>query len=311
MNRGANFGLAASHANCSAASNLSFRYAARRNTYLSDIKMRPSLWALAKHAGYKTIYLDGQRTNRELQNFMTAQELSEIDELVQHKDETVAKDKDMVLVTLLQQALQQKGKAFIYVNKNGVHFPYENKYPRSATLYTPHMEGTGINVNEGNQYGDGFGNEAFINSYRNAVAWNTGEFFKRLLPDLDLKKTMIVYTSDHGQNFTKTSDSGFLTHCTTGPAPASEGTVPMVLLTEQQQWLTNIQGAAKYPSTASHWNLPPTILLMMGYPHSYVQTQYEPTLLDSERGPAKFVSTFFVRFGLEPVWNAPVSNKAH
>lgn len=308
LQRGANFGLIASFANCSAASNLSFRYAARRASFLTDIKMRPSLWALAKHAGYKTIYLDGQRTNRELQNFMTAQELSEIDELVQHDDNTVAKDKDMVLVTQLQQVLQQKGKAFIYVNKNGVHFPYENKYPASARLYTPHMEGTGINVNEGNQYGDGFGNEAFINSYRNAVAWNTGEFFKRLMPSLDLHKSVIIYTSDHGQSFTKTAESGFLTHCTTGNAPPSEGTVPLVLLTEQTQWLASIKKAAKYPSVASHWNVPPTVLLMMGYPQQYVQEHYEPSLLDAERGRAEFISTFFVRFGLEPVWNAPVKN---
>lgn len=306
LHTGVNFGLGASFANCSAASNLSFRYAARRDSFLIDIKTRPSLWAFAKKAGYKTVYLDGQRTNRELQNFMTAQELSEIDELIQHNDETIARDKDIVLVEKLRALLQRPERLFIYVNKNGVHFPYEGKYPPEATIFTPHMQGKGINVNEGNQYGDGFGNEAFRNSYRNAVAWNTGEFFKRLLPTVSLDSTLLLFTSDHGQNFTKTQATGFLTHCTTGPAPAPEGTVPIVALTGEAEWLQRLRTAVEYQSPVSHWNLPPTLLLAMGYAPDFVASEYEPSLFERERGKAEFVSTFFVRFGLEPVWNQPV-----
>lgn len=308
LDYGVNFGLAASHANCSAASNLSFRYAARRDSFLQDIKVRPSLWAFAKQAGYKTVYLDGQRTNRELQNFMTAQELAEIDELVQHDEQTVARDKDIVLADRLRALMQRPERLFIYVNKNGVHFPYEGKYPPEAAIFTPHMSGKGIQVNEGNMYGDEFGNEAFRNSYRNAVAWNTGEFFRKLLPDLTLDNTLLLYTADHGQNFTKTQETGFLTHCTTGPAPAAEGTVPLVLLTAHRQWLDRLQAAGRITTPASHWNLPSTLLLSMGYSPEFVATEYEPTLFDAERGAAEFVSTFFVRFGLKPVWNKPVQH---
>jgi len=307
----ANFGLAAAHANCSAASNLSFRYAARRASYQQDEATRPSLWAYAKAAGYRTVYLDGQRTNRELQNFMTAQELSEIDELFQHDEATVARDKDQVLAAKLRALLSGPERLYIFVNKNGVHFPYEGKYPAAATPFTPHMEGTTIQgLNEGNQYGDGFGNEPFRNSYKNAVAWNTGEFFNKLLPDLDLSRTLLVFSSDHGQNFTKTQEVGFLTHCTTGPAPAAEGTVPLVFLSDHAESLNRLQHSAqRWPHQASHWNVPSTVLHFMGYPPEWLAQQYEPTLFADELGPAQFISTYFVRFGLKPVWNEPVQAK--
>ncbi|HEX4909919.1 MAG TPA: sulfatase-like hydrolase/transferase [Permianibacter sp.] len=308
----ANFGLTASHANCSAASNLTFRYAARRDSFLKDEATRPSLWSYAKAAGYRAVYVDGQRTNRELQNFMTAQELAELDGLIQHDDDTVARDKDMVLAQRLRELLARPERLFIYVNKNGVHFPYEGKYPPEQALYQPHMEtGTIQGLNEGNQYGDGFGNEAFRNSYKNAVAWNTGEFFKRLLPELDLQRTLIVFTSDHGQNFTKTQDVGFLTHCTTGPAPAAEGTVPLIWLTDHPATLQALQQSAqRWQHQASQWNVPSTLLHLMGYPADWLAENYEPTLFADALGKPQFVSTYFVRFGLKPVWNDPVRPKA-
>ncbi len=311
LHRAANFGLAAAHANCSAASNLSFRYAARRASFQQDEAVRPSLWAYAHAAGYRTVYLDGQRSNRELQNFMTAEELAEIDELIQHNPDTVAKDKDVLAAAQLRALLARPERLFIYVNKNGVHFPYEGKYPPSVAPFTPHMESATIaGLNEGNQYGDGFGNEAFRNSYRNAVAWNTGEFFRRLLPELSLTDSIIIYTSDHGQNFTKTQEQGFLTHCTTGPAPAAEGTVPLVLLTEHPATLTALQQlASQRQHQTSQWNVPSTVLRFMGYPDDFLAANYEPTLFADELGPAQFISTYFVRFGLEPVWNDPVRPK--
>ena len=307
----ANFGLTASHANCSAASNLSFRYATRRDSFQLDARIRPSLWSYAKAAGYRAVYLDGQRTNRELQNFMTAQELAELDGLIQHDDNVVARDKDMVLVEHLRQLLARPERLFIYVNKNGVHFPYEGKYPPEAAVFKPHMtSGTIQGLNEGNQYGDGFGNEPFRNSYKNAVAWNTGEFFNRLLPGLDLQRTLIVFTSDHGQNFTKTQDVGFLTHCTTGPAPAAEGTVPLVWLTDHPATLQALQQSAqRWQHQASHWNVPSTVLQLMGYPTDWLAENYEPTLFADALGKPQFVSTYFVRFGLKPVWNDPVQPK--
>ena len=302
-----NFGIAASHANCSAASNLSFRYAARRQSFLKDEAIRPSLWAFAKRAGYRAIYVDGQRTDEELQNFMNAAERAELDAFVQHDDKTVAKDKDILLVDKLATVLSQTGKKYVFVNKNGVHFPYENKYPDAQTIYTPKMQSTQVRRNESDNYGGEFGSVEFRNSYRNAVAWNTGEFFKRLLPKIDFSKTLLIFTSDHGQNFTKVWEQGFLTHCTWGPAPAPEGTVPLAVLTQIESWRTRLQAAQQqHRNQASQWNVPSSLLLMMGYDAADVAQNYEPTLFDAELGQQAFVSTYFVRFGLQPVWNEVV-----
>lgn len=303
-----NFGIAASHANCSAASNLTFRYAARREHFLDDEKSRPSLWAYAHKAGYKTIYLDGQRTGHELQNFMTAAEKNEIDELLQHDDETIAKDKDRILVDKLTALLRRPERMYIYVNKAGVHFPYEGKYPEEIAPYQPHMSKTLIHTGESDEYGDSFGDEKFRNSYKNALNWNTGEFFKNLLPQLDLKKTLMIYTSDHGQNFIKTRPIGYLTHCSTGPTMPGEGTVPLVFMTEQAQWLMRLRAAAAvHKNQASHWNVPVTVIAAMGYPEEQLAQHYEPTIFAKDLGPQQFVSTYFVRFGLKPYWNKPLS----
>ncbi len=302
-----NFGIAASHANCSAASNLSFRYAARRDSFLSDEAIRPSLWAFAKQAGYQAIYIDGQRTGGELQNFMNAAERAELDQFIQHDDKLKAPEKDMKLVQLIADTMKQPGKKYIFVNKNGVHFPYENKYPPEHSPYLPKMASTQVNRNESDSYGGQFGSVEFRNSYRNAVAWNTGEFFKRLLPQLDLNKSVLIYTSDHGQNFTKVWETGYLTHCTWGPAPAPEGTVPLVVLTQSAAWQSRFQLAAQHHHhQASHWNVPSTVLLLMGYDSQTVQNNYEPTLFADQLGRQAFVSTYFVRFGLQPVWNDPI-----
>ena len=56
---------------------------------------------------------------------------------------------------------------------------------------------------------------------------------------------------------------------------------------------------------ASHFNVYPTLLAMMGYAPPAAQEGFEPDLfadLSGERGA--FLSTYFVRFGREPVWNS-------
>src|SRR5262249_38085823 len=48
-----------------------------------------------------------------------------------------------------------------------------------------------------------------IADYPNAIAWSVDEFFRNLLPAVDLSKTLIIYTSDHGQSLLP----GHFTHC--------------------------------------------------------------------------------------------------
>lgn len=309
-----NFGVASSLANCSASSNVTFRYGASRANYLTDIQVNPSMWAYAKRAGYQTYYIDAQRTDGALQNFMTPAEKKLIDHFDQIGSEVPPSDKDMQVARLLRSIIDAPDSArkFIYVNKMGAHFPYEGKYPRDQTRFLPTLAQT---------Y---FGDEStpkvawptqntpaertrFFNSYLNAVSWNVGHFFDVLLPDLKLDDTVIVYTSDHGQNFHEDGSPGYSTHCTDGQAAMGEGRIPLVLLTQDSRWRVRFDTDAKLNfGKVSQFNVFPTLLAMMGYDLNQVaQTVHvEPPLsapLDHRK--QQFISTYFVRFGRAPVWN--------
>ena len=100
-----------------------------------------------------------------------------------------------MLADELLLALKEEGPAFIYVEKFGVHFPYFNKYPPDfRTLSTPLSNTVSSVVSH-----DIYAGERALAQYSNAVAWSVDEFFRNLLPAVDLHKTLIVYTSDHGQ----------------------------------------------------------------------------------------------------------------
>lgn len=306
-----NFGLATSASNCSTASNLSVRFGASKNNHLQDILTHPSLWAYAKNAYYTTTYIDGQRTNGHLMNQMTTEELSNVDNFLQLDEQTKPYNKDIIIAQLVRKVLKENKSNFIYINKMGAHFPYEGKYPRSKTLYKPTM----IQTYFGNE-SDPKVNKArtntrekklrVINSYKNAVSWNTRQFFKVLLEKLDLKNTAIIYTSDHGQDFNEEDKSGNRTHCSTYNAPADEGIVPFVFITNNDVLLPKLEAARKINfNNVSHFNLYPTILELFGYSAVDIARSghMEPSIfMKLPNGNREFMSLFFTRFGRKPLW---------
>lgn len=317
LDRGAiatNFGRASSLANCSATSNVTFRYGATPKHYLSDIAVNPSMWAYAHHAGYQTWYLDAQRTGGKLQNFMTADERGQIDHFEQIGADVPPDRKDMQIAARLRSIIEAPvdARQFVYVNKMGVHFPYEGKYPPADARFHPTLA---------QRY---FGDLAdpkvvwptdpnpaerakFLNSYLNAVSWNTGHFFDTLLPGLDLQHTVIIYTSDHGQDFHEDGSPGYATHCTDGASAAGEGIVPLVLLTGSPPLLQRFRDdATRNFGKASQYNVFPTLLSLMGYrlPDVARTTHVEePLSARLDAADQRFLSTYFVRFGQKPVWN--------
>lgn len=307
-----NFGVAASAANCSSTSNASVRYGVTRDNYLHDLKVNPSFWRYAGSAGYRTIYLDAQRQDGKLQNFMDEREVREIDEFVQVGTAFAPEVKDVEAGRMLNRMLQRERPSFIYVNKMGCHFPYEGKYPAASTLYAPTMARTYFS-NEVDPKDSGYRQAENaeqrwrqVNSYRNCVAWNTRAFFREALAGVKLEDTLIVYTADHGQNFHEDGSPGQQTHCTTGPASASEGRVPLAAITRHPGLSPLLRAAAqRNQDRGSHFNVYPTLLTMMGYGPPSAQADFEPDLfaeLPGDRGA--FLSTYFVRFGREPVWNS-------
>src|SRR3546814_10073345 len=78
-----NYGLAASVTNCSVGSNVTLRYGGTRKDYQRINGTQPSIWAYARKAGLRTVYIDSQRTGGALQNMMTDEERALIDTFLQ------------------------------------------------------------------------------------------------------------------------------------------------------------------------------------------------------------------------------------
>jgi hypothetical protein len=107
-----------------------------------------------------------------------------------------------------------------------------------------------------------------------AVAFTSSGFIPSMLKGVDLSRVLVVYTSDHGQDFSV----GGATHCSERPA-AAEFSVPLVVITSApalREWLRGAPGAMR--DRASHLNIFPSLLLGMGYDRPWLEDLYGFTL---------------------------------
>lgn len=248
----ANFGLAVAGNNCSLFSNLILRYGGRPERIGKTIRSGPSIWSFASGAGFRTVYLDAQKARGTLQNGMTVLERREIDEFVQFS-EIERQERDVKVARKLRELARSEASQFVYANLNGLHFPYSHKYPRSAARFLPDML-------PGEPLGED--RERFLNSYRNGVAWHIEGFFGELLAE-PLPGTVILYTSDHGQNLL---DRGPLLQCNSSDPHVFEGLVPIFAIASEPELALRFREAARINGDrASHFDLFPTLLELFGY----------------------------------------------
>ncbi|WP_296267845.1 sulfatase-like hydrolase/transferase [Pseudomonas sp. UBA6562] len=299
-----NFGYAASAANCSADTNVTLRYGGTRADYLRINATQPSIWQYAKAAGLRTVYLDGQRTGGALQNLMTRDEQRDIDQFVQF-DDTPVQQRDMAAVAQLVQLLHSPTPQLIVLNKIGAHFPVHDKYPDAFMRYIPALpRGRFLDVADtGERAGFAGGTQdwqRYRNAYRNTLLWNVGEFFRRLLSQADLSDAVLIYTSDHGQDLHQRGNPGLNTHCGSDPQ-AEEGLVPLLVL--QGQGLRTLDWQAHLAQNrngSSHYNIFPTLLLLMGYERQAVIAQYGQPLDEATHDPFTFNARYNARLGAKP-----------
>jgi len=300
-----NFGNAAAITNCSTETNLSLRYGGTRDNYLVALSQMPSIWSYAKSAGLRTVYIDAQKTNSELHNSMTPDEVATIDEFVQFDDVPVV-DRDMAAAEKIAALTNNGIREFIYVNKVGAHFPVHDKFPDEFTAYEPILpRGHYAQVSDTGSR-DGFAGETndwvlYRNSYRNTLLWNVGYFFKRLLKEAS-PTAVVIYTSDHGQELHVRGNPGVGTHCSPEPM-MEEGTVPLVIL---QGTKTATLDFARHlelnRNRASHYNIFPTLLLLMHYQRDEVVAFYGTPLDEQTDDVMTFNTNYHARLGKTPTW---------
>jgi lipid A ethanolaminephosphotransferase len=264
---------------------------------------RPTFWEFAHKAGYKTVHLDAWGGPISLGSEISLAERTLIDSNI-NINKTAGYLRDQLLADELLHVLKEEGPAFIYVDKFGIHFPYSDKYPPDFhTLSTPLSDNVSSVVSD-----DMFAGKHALVQYSNAIAWSVDEFFRKLLPAVDLHKTLIVYTSDHGQSLLP----GRFPHCSTTPTvPLAEADVPLFAITSEPDFEQRLeQGAARGFGQFSHFEVFPTLLLALGYDASWVKETYGPSLLDLPSPDKKFmIGSPKFQTRMIP-WRAPASSSS-
>lgn len=251
-----NYGRAVSGSNCSSASNLILRKGPRPDNLSQDIRLYPLIWAYAKKAGFKTILIDAQNAGRDHDYFDDTEH-----KLIDVNIDTSRYESDYDTANSFIEVIKKPGN-FIIVIKKGAHFPYKNRYPDS---FTPNFQSEYINSQEKRI------------EYARAVAYQTGGFFKKLLSTKVVPKTLIIYTSDHGQNLL---DSPGLEQCTaTGHPHIKEGMVPLLIMDNQFDITLN-QSSKINQNKSSHFNIFATLLHFLGYASSNFKPYYATSLLE-------------------------------
>ena len=268
----ADFGQTSSIHNCSSFSNASIRWGATPDN-LDKLRELTTVWQYASKAGYSTAYIDAQKQPGSYGNFMTLNEARDIDAFIQFPSPQIERDpeyirNDFKAIDSTADILKGQGAHFIYINKLGAHVPYEGKYPENEALFKPHMElfePIGLTTRK-----------ELINSYKNVIHWNLQQFFKLLLDRIDLDNTLVIYTSDHGQNLLEHGDA---THCSRQTESQYQALVPLLAITKNPALLKKFKKSASLNhGKASNFNIFPTVLSLMGYSTEQVENSYTQTL---------------------------------
>lgn len=260
-----NFGLAVAGATCSYPSNALLLTGVRPG--IDDFEMTmnyPTVFQYAKAMGYRTYYMDVQANS--FWNGLTDSDVSFIDSWSKAIDFGDDIESDFRAADEIVKIISKGHGNFIVLNKRGVHFLYENSYPANAAVWLP-LPGDYAQHPE-----------LISNPYDNGILYNVNTFFEHLLVDPGvLENTTILYTSDHGQTLFENQASWL--HCNYTP---QEATVPLVLIGDDLPAIDNM-----YP--ASHSNILPTLLDLMGVPPDQRAHSYAPSLFSGmEDTPDRF-----------------------
>lgn len=289
------FGTAISSFNCSVGARFVLRTGLKEDQ-LPDKAHRgfrkASIWQYAKHAGFRTVHLDAWRNKKGFHSFMNAEEVKAIDE-IPWLTATSAKQIDMALAREIAVRLASPGKEFIFVEKYGVHAPY-NRILESAAD-TP--AGSSRLIRDAKPEA-----RAEIAQYLSAVKQQVDSFFEEIPAHAISERVLIIYTSDHGQSLYQGTYPG--THCTNIDPVPGEGYVPLIIFPGSGEFMQRLQSsAAQHTDQMTHFEIFPTTLYAMGYSRDWVNNVYGKTVFDTPTRPYRRFLTGYP-FGGNARWRA-------
>lgn len=171
--------------------------------------------------------------------------------------------RDSVLLTPFVSFTRQAGpRQFVVLHMNGSHFPYEERYGAQAKRFAPTLGDKGLTGHPGPDH-----KAEAINSYDNTLVELDG-FLGSLFRILkaEIRPTLLVFTSDHGENLFDDGRHRFMHALQT---PSSWDTqVPLVIWSNAAYKALNpvalesLQARSTYP--VGHRDLFPTLLDLAG-----------------------------------------------
>lgn len=281
-----NSGIASSGGTCSEKSD-SLLFTGMSPAELPDtsfeIRRRPNLFQYAKAAGYKTIFLDGQKETYWLGTSYDRQYIDDWEPSSRFQS-AAGFDLDVVIANKIASLVNNSTGQFIFVIKRGVHYPYAANFPATAAEWQP-SDQTETDIDPARK-------EQLINTYDNAVKYNLESFFRKLDVERWQDQTVLVYTSDHGQTLSEHGERH--THCGTASETApTEADVPIFMIRREKLPIDS----AYHPS---HANLFATLLDLMNFPKEDRRYPYAVSLLGAKASDSR--QRFF--------WVGDFSNRA-
>jgi glucan phosphoethanolaminetransferase (alkaline phosphatase superfamily) len=242
----------------------------------------PTIFQYAKAMGYETYYFDSQADY--LWIGLTVSDLPFVDHHITRSNLGGDREADLRAADQIQKIIGRSTGNFIWINKEGVHFHYNDVYPPEATVWQP--------IPPARTYEN---YEQVRNSYDNGILYNVDGFFQALISDSGiLENTTIVYTSDHGQTLQEHEETW--PHC---GDTKNEASVPLVLL-------NNTGHIFDTAYKASHYNIFATLLDLMAVPesirlHDYPLSLFTATVADSQDryflgGTSEAVNSVLINF---------------
>jgi glucan phosphoethanolaminetransferase (alkaline phosphatase superfamily) len=274
-----NFGYACSGANLSAESNQILRYGPNITNFATTFKSNPYIWEYAKKAGYRTILLEGQARKGQLNDRISKDELKYIDTLI-YIEGKEGYEKDSKIAKFIAENVSSSNSKplFIYAVKFGLHFPYDEHVPMDKKKY-----------HSGSKGFEEITKSDLVNAYKNGICYLIDSFFQIILENRTYKNSIIIYTSDHGQNLLDNGQRN--THGSVENASPYEGLVPLFVITDNEIFRRKFEEAASRNfNKASHFNIFSTELTFMGYDKKEFAKYHGKSLLDDIQEPRKFNS---------------------
>lgn len=280
-----NFGIAASSANCSKYSNTILRNALPRRK-IPDKKQlslqEPSLFQYAQKAGYHTVYITNHmQPGQTFDNGMNAADMPFIDSFVSATEKpTCDYAGDCVLIERLAPLIKAHKKIFIYMNKNGVHYPYENAYP--------HPQALSIDKSI----------PLIMHNYLCGMRWSADTFMQHLMHQLEQSSRdyLVFYTSDHGEDIENVGSRNG--HGSFVGGNWKQAAVPLIVLSNQKDILAfyrKVQTQAA--NKASHFEIAPSLLVHMGYNRKWVHKHFDAPFHSWVKADQRFYSGNIYQMG--------------